>query len=138
MSAQPSLQEWLVAQEKHRERKADPKRLIPRARTPQRAKEERIYRARVKVWLELPENRWCHIWCAKKGVNPSAVDVDGWVLIPPDFKWARCPRSTECHHIDSRHGKRLLDETKWCPASHEHHAWVKENQSAARSIGVLI
>jgi len=31
-------------------------------RTPQRAEQERLYQARVKEWLRLPENRYCQVY----------------------------------------------------------------------------
>lgn len=132
---QPTLEQWL---ERGAKKKVPYSK--PSIRTAKRSKEERVYRARVKVWLTRPENRFCRIWLAKRGLDWTAVDELGratWMDDGVKVSMA-CPRATECHHMDSRNGARLLDESKWCPASHWEHAWVKENQSDARRIGVLI
>lgn len=138
---QPSLKEFVAKREALLEKKAQPKGIykMPR-RKPSRAKEERQYNARVIVWLTLPENRWCRIWLAKRGLVWTDVDETGMAGWEDDGvrAVARCPRATQCHHMDSRHGWRLLDETQWCPASHLEHAWVKTHQSEARRIGVLV
>lgn len=130
---QPTLKQWLARGKK------EPKvRTRIKRRSTKRAKEERVYNTRVKVWLTLPENKWCGIWCAKKGVHWSAIDEDGKVLIPPKWVWARCPRATQCHHRAGRIGAKLLAEKDWIPASHDEHMWVHANASTAREIGVLI
>ncbi|MBS0328253.1 MAG: hypothetical protein JSR30_00240 [Proteobacteria bacterium] len=137
---QPNLQVWLDRKAiREAEKAARPRYRIPR-RKPERAKQERRYNARVKVWLTLPQNKWCAIWLAKRGLTWQDVDENGMAGWEDDGVRvaARCPRATECHHMDSRFGSRLLDESKWCPASHWEHAWVKQNQSEARRIGVLV
>lgn len=133
--------QWLEDQQAHREMKADPnRRMVPRARTPQRAKEDRIYRARVKVWLTLPKNKWCGIWLAKRGLTSQDVDETGMAGWTDDGVRvaARCPRATVCHHKNKRTGWRLLDESQWLAVSWDEHEWIGGHYEEARSIGVLI
>lgn len=77
------------------------------------------------------------IWLAKRGWTEQDANFAMGVFRDQNGLNERCPESTEVHHMNGRNGWRLLDETEWCAASHDEHAWVKENQSEARRIGVL-
>jgi hypothetical protein len=110
--------------------------------SPKRAKELAIYRRRRPGFLK--EHPWCQIWLAKNAYNEAdAFEHDG--MIPIDWDngcgvvgYHHVPPSTEIHHTNQRHGIRLLDERYWLAASRPEHNWVKDNQSEARRIGVLI
>ena len=85
-------------------------------RTPGRAEQERIYRARVKEWLRLPENRWCRVYQLLLGRHRPA---------------------TQCHHYQGRHGMLLLYEPYWIPVSWEGHRWIDDHRERARELGLL-
>ncbi len=86
------------------------------ARTPERLHEERVYRARVREWLRLPENRWCRVY---------------WLL-----SGRRVP-ATQCHHYQGRRGMLLLHEPFWIPVSWEGHRWIEEHHAQARELNLL-
>lgn len=116
----------------------------PLKRTPlrkvssKRAKELREYSKRRVVFLA--EYPWCQIWLARHGLTEADVDEYGNCIYVKDgvAQMLVCPRSTEVHHKNGRNGWRLLDESMWCAASRDEHIWIKENQSEARHIGVLV
>ena len=90
-----------------------------RSRRPERAKQDRIYNARVKVWLLQPENLFC--WCCLARQRKAA-------------------RSTNCHHKHGRgwNGELQLDERLWIPCCSEcHPAWIDSHREEARAIGML-
>ena len=86
------------------------------ARSPRRFEQERQYRARVKVWLTLPENRWCRVYL---------------LLLN-----RRVP-TTQCHHYQGRRGMLLLYEPFWVPVSWEGHRWIEDHRTEARTLGLL-
>lgn len=90
-------------------------RSVPK-RTPARMEQERIYRARVKEWLSLPENRWCRVYL---------------VLLDQQVP------ATQCHHYQGRRGMLLLYEPFWIPVSWEGHCWINDNRQIARGLGLL-
>ncbi len=116
--------------------------------TPARSKQLREYSERRKIFLA--SHAICQIW----------LDRNGWAeadMITTDEPWyyfraqpAVCyrasdlaveffaPRSTEVHHKDRRHGERLNREEDWMALCAKNHAWIKENQSAARAKGWLV
>ena len=82
---------------------------IPR-RTPQRAAQERRYRARVKVWLA--QYHFC--------------------------EWEGCTnKPTEVHHRNGRRGRLLLWEAGWFALCQHHHQDVHANPAEARRRGLL-
>jgi hypothetical protein len=85
-------------------------------RTPARFEQERLYRARVKEWLQLPQNRWCRVYL---------------LLLN------RRVRATQCHHYQGRRGMLLLYEPFWIPVSWEGHRWIGEHREAARGFNLL-
>lgn len=112
----------------------------PLKRTPirrvssKRAKELREYSKRRLVYLAA--HPYCQIFLAMAGLTEADVDEDGHIFTGQSYM--SVPRSTEVHHMNGRNGWRLLDEKYWCAASHDLHAWVKEHQSEARKIRVLV
>ncbi len=90
-------------------------RLIAR-RSPARSQQERLYRARVREWLRLPENRWCEVYQLLVGRRVPA---------------------TQCHHFQGRRGMLLLYEPFWVPVSWEGHRWIDEHREQARALGLL-
>lgn len=91
-----------------------PKRIA--RNTKKRAQQGRIYRARVKVWLELPENVICRVTVAL-GKMPL--------------------KSKEVHHKHGRRGELLLCEKYWIPVSNCGHQWIHSNPQKARELGLL-
>src|SRR5215471_7151250 len=85
-------------------------------RTPQRARQERIYQGRVKEWLRLPENRWCRVYLLLLGQRVPA---------------------TQCHHYQGRRGMLLLYEPFWISVSWEGHRWINDHRQQARALGLL-
>jgi hypothetical protein len=85
-------------------------------RTSERAEQERRYRAQVRAWLRLPENRWCRVYLLLLG--------------------RRVPAS-QCHHHQGRRGMLLLYEPSWIPVSWEGHRWIDEHRERARDLGLL-
>ncbi len=85
-------------------------------RTPERTEQERLYRTRVRAWLDLPENRWCRVYLVLLG---------------------RQVRATQCHHYQGRRGMFLLDEPFWIPVSWEGHRWIDDHREQARALGLL-
>ncbi len=81
-----------------------------------RAGQERIYIARVREWLRLPENRWCRVYLVLAGRRVPA---------------------TECHHYQGRRGMLLLYEPFWIPVSWEGHQWINDHRERARELGLL-
>lgn len=101
-----------------------------------RAQENRIYAKRRLIFLAA--HPYCQIWLLKMGKTESDV-VDGMVEVEDGMRsrLITVPPATEVHHMNSRHGWRLLDETEWLAVCRGQHEWVKSNQSAARELGVL-
>jgi len=85
------------------------KRKFIAKRSKKRIEQEKIYNARVKVWLV---GKKCAVFPKKK--------------------------ATECHHRQGRWGKLLLDESKWLPVSHDGHVKITENPDWAREQGFII
>ena len=90
-------------------------RRIP-SRTPKRAEQERLYWARVKEWLRLPENRWCRVYLLLQGRRMPA---------------------TQCHHYQGRRGMLLLHAPFWIPVSWEGHRWIEDHREQARALNLL-
>ena len=90
-------------------------RLVAR-RTPERLAQERLYQARVKEWLRLPQNRWCRVYLLLLGRRVPA---------------------TQCHHYQGRRGSLLLYEPFWIPVSGEGHRWIDDHREQARALGLL-
>ena len=87
-----------------------------RARTPERATEERLYNQQVREWLRLPENRFCQVYLRLTGEQH---------------------RATQCHHYQGRRGSLLLYREYWVPVSMEGHLWIDQNNDLARELGLL-
>jgi hypothetical protein len=85
-------------------------------RTSARAEQERLYQARMKEWLLLPENHWCRVYLLIAGRQVPA---------------------TQCHHYQGRRGMLLLYEPFWIPVSWEGHRWINEHREQARGLGLL-
>jgi len=92
------------------------KSLSIKRRTPERAKEERIYRQQVKEWLRLPENKFCQVYLRLIGEHRLA---------------------TQCHHFQGRRGSLLLYRAFWIPVSMEGHKWIDDHPAEARELGLL-
>lgn len=90
-----------------------------RHRTPQRSRDERIYRKRVRVWIKLPENRFC------RGCIITSEGVENKVP------------STQCHHKYGRLGKLLIDEKHWIPLCDFCHDQVHRWPEWARNHGLI-
>ena len=78
-----------------------------RFRTPKRAAEERLYRARVKEWIKGKSCQLCY--------RPA----------------------TETHHSRGRSNKMLLLEKWWIPLCEFHHRRCHNEPNWARTMGVL-
>ena len=107
-------------------KKAAPQRRI-KARTPQRAKDERIYRTEVVAWLALPENHWCRACEPLRKFLPAT-----------DSRQHSIQYATQCHHKFGRRNRLLLHKPFWipcCSACHDFITFV--NPRAAREAGVL-
>ena len=79
-----------------------------RSRTPQRARDEAKYRARVKVWIVGKKCVICQ--------SPSVV----------------------CHHKRGRRGVLLLYEPLWVPVCNSCHDWIHDRKPGfARQLGLL-
>lgn len=106
---------WTKLPRYRKRAQAKPRKFI-RARTPSRAKEERVYRKRVKLWLLLPWAKWC-VACEPRGLSIQ--------------------RATQCHHAFGRRGNLLLLEKHWMPVCSRCHSWVHNNVQKARELGLL-
>lgn len=96
-----------------------------RARTPDRAAQEREYRAEVEKWLKLPENRVCAVWSVSEEFRVS-------------LKWKRDSYpATQCHHMRGRRGTLLLDKRYWVAVSNAGHRWIENHPDKARTLGLL-
>lgn len=102
---------------RYQKKKVSPVKKHIRRRTKERAKDERIYNQRVKVWLKWPGNSHCHACVAR-----DCMDLK---------------KSTQCHHIRGRVGDLLLDERGWIPVCAECHDWIDRNRNKARELGLL-
>lgn len=87
-----------------------------RSRSPRRSYDERQYSKRVKVWIRLPENRYC---------RGCAITSQG--------EESKVP-ATQCHHKYGRRGKLLLEEKHWIPLCdwchdqvHRYPVWAQNN-----------
>lgn len=91
-------------------------------RTEDRAKDERKYLKRVKVWKQ--QNPWCG-GCAKlftaKALESGLPGI-----------------TTECHHMAGRQGALLLDERYWLPVCKGCHTWITANAERCFEIGLRI
>jgi PD-(D/E)XK nuclease superfamily protein len=85
-------------------------------RRPERLAQERLYHARVREWLRLPQNRWCRVY-----------------LLLQD----RREPATHCHHYQGRLGILLLYEPYWIPVSWEGHRWIEDHRERARALNLL-
>lgn len=86
-----------------------------RARTPQRARQERQYAKQRRVFLNLDDGgRRCEF---PKGCHAVADTVQ---------------------HLRGRRGDRLLDETYWAASCLRHNLWAEENTGEAYELGWLI
>lgn len=121
---------WTLVHQK-RAKKVERKRI--RSSTPRRARELSRYRQRVKVWLTLPENKFCgaHIWV--NGVPRASLNPAGVV----DFSKLPKAPSTQCHHRRGRMGKLLLMEEHWVPVCDDCHRWIHSHVEKARDIGLI-
>ena len=136
---QPDFVSWL----NRKPAGPSPKKPLPRV-TKKRAKENRQYNARVKVWLT--EHPVCEVWCKENGfkwVAPGIYHslVDGkqypGVGLIYAFEWL-APRATQCHHRNKRRKSMLLDERYWLAVCDENHKRIEENKSWARANGFLL
>jgi hypothetical protein len=98
-------------------------------RTPERAKDERLYNKRVKEWLLDPKNRWCLVSIAMLDA-PKDARLLGWRFKKPI-------RATQCHHSRGRIGKLLLMEEFWKPVSWHGHELINHYPELARRLGLL-
>jgi hypothetical protein len=95
-----------------------PRKAIRRV-SPAKAKRDKIYNARVKVWLKEPGNEFCHCCMARNEA-------------------ARPNPSSQCHHKFGRLGWLLMAEEYWIPCCSEcHPGWIHNHPELAREIGVL-
>ena len=107
-------------------KKASPQRRI-KARTPQRAKDERTYRKEVSAWLVLPENFWCKACLPLRRFLPA--DDERQHSIQP---------ASQCHHKFGRRNRLLLHKPFWIPVCCQCHDFITFiNPRAAREAGVL-
>jgi hypothetical protein len=114
---------------KAEDKKASPPRRI-KARTPQRAKDEAIYRKEVKAWLALPENQMCHA-CKPLAESPAGAEYlgSGAFHVQP---------ATQCHHKFGRRGRLLLHKPFWIPVcSFCHHFITFISPPISRTAGLL-
>ena len=80
-----------------------------RNRSTKRARQERVYSERVKVW-KLENPRCCFPGCSSA--------------------------TRDCHHAAGREGELLLEERHWRPVCRRHHDWIGENGQAAKALGL--
>jgi hypothetical protein len=78
------------------------------------------YNREVKLWLALPQNRWCLVM----------------ILLRRPLQ-----RATQCHHIRGRgrggRGPLLMDKRGWRPVCFEGHRWIEDNPEQAIALGLL-
>jgi hypothetical protein len=84
------------------------RKFIPK-RSKKRIEQEKIYNARVKVWIV---GKKCAVFPNKK--------------------------ATECHHVRGRWGKRLFEEQYWLPVSRAGHDQINNNPDWARENSFII
>lgn len=84
------------------------RKFIPK-RTEKRAEQEKIYNARVKIWIV---GKMCAVF--------------------PKLK------ATQCHHRKGRWGKLLLDERYWLPVSQEGHDYIHDHPEWSRDREFMI
>ncbi len=91
-----------------------------RRRKPKRAADERIYNARVKVWLI---GKVCVVFEAGRFPGyPAGTKV----------------QATQCHHAAGRTGEFLMLEKFWVPVSFEGHGFIERNRKEAKARGWLL
>ncbi len=104
-----------------RQRAASAQRRPVRRVSSQKSKRDRIYNARVKVWLKEIGNTFCHCCIARDPVKRPNL-------------------STNCHHLFGRgwRNELLMIEKYWIPCcSTCHPNWIDANMELAREIGML-
>lgn len=97
-----------------------------RNRTKERAKDERQYNKRVKVWKK--ENPYCK-------ACETLANHRGALLSYGHKKMIR--RTADNHHIRGRNGALLLDERYWLPVCRECHNWIGLHGKLARELGFV-
>lgn len=116
-------------------RPVKPRRYI-RRRTVKRAAEERRYRARVKEWLMLPENRWCAVTAALR-----RAALHAWFTTRDADKAGKwhtgLQPANQCHHSHGRVGRLLLYEPWWVAVSDWGHQWIQDHPEQARKLKLL-
>ena len=95
-----------------------------RHRTPAKAKAEREYDARVKVWKTEPGNRVCRACLPITKFEGKPITA---------FSNLTCDN----HHKHGKLGKLLMDERFWIPVCRSCHAWIDANRKAAQALGLL-
>lgn len=101
------------AQARRETKKPEKPRRIAK-RTPQKARLQRQYVARVRVWI---------VGLVCLGCQVRKFDA---------FKAA-----TECHHRNGRAGLLLMDERFWLPMCGSCHRFTHSNPDEARRLGLL-
>lgn len=100
-----------------------------------RAKENRIYSAKRKAFLE--RNALCQWWLRENGswsmANEFHYSVESVVTV--DGK--KCPFATEIHHKAGRTGTNFLDESTWMAVSADGHRWIHDHPSLSRQRGYI-
>lgn len=99
------------------DRKPEVRRI--KRRTTKRAKDERTYNARVKVWLTLPENRICKA-CPQLLVENSEPAP-----------------AAQNHHRYGRKRELLMDERFWLPVCAPCHDHIHRSPALSRELGLL-
>ena len=82
-----------------------------------RKDQNKIYLKKRKEFLSREENKYCPVM-----KHFQAVDMP----------------ATEIHHMNSRNGDRLNDESYWLAVSRVGHNWIPKNPKEARRLGWLI
>lgn len=100
-----------------------PKRKNLRSRTPERAKEERIYANQARDYIQWMQSyfRQCPVVCT----------------IPELYEKHFPCHVTEIHHKRGRRGKLLLDKRYWMPVSRVGHQWIHAHPKEAKERGWL-
>jgi hypothetical protein len=92
-----------------------------RTRTKERAKQERQYNKRVKVWKrENPHCKACEALFMYRGGRPEIK------------------LTSDCHHKMGKEGELLLDERYWLPVCRWCHDWIEEHGRLARALGFVL
>lgn len=105
---------------------SEPKRMRRthlRQASPRLAAARAQYSKEVKKWKALPENKWCRV---------AAAGVLHPLGTPQRI------RAQDCHHMNGREGKLLLEKKWWLPVSRAGHNWIRDHANEARKLGFLI